>query len=160
MSHPPYIKDDEESQCDRNRYKWIIQQGKEIARLGQAGRKFVWMMGQMNGILHELVTGAKDLPLPETEQNAERKTGHKTVDIRIRSAKRGDRTQNAFSVKGRGHVLRDCEYKSVLNGAIDEYPGKVGKGTKCTIWQFSGHNRTSCRCLKDAQERSNELRYQ
>jgi hypothetical protein len=57
-------------------------------------------MEQMNGILHELVAEAKDSPPPETEQKAERKAGHEGAHIQIRSAKRGDRKQNAFSVKG------------------------------------------------------------
>jgi hypothetical protein len=100
-SPPPDVIDDEESQYDRDRYNWIIQQGKEIARLGQSGRQFVWVMGQMIGIWQELVTEAKDSPPPETEQTAERKSGHESADIWIRSAKRGDRKQNPFSVKGR-----------------------------------------------------------
>jgi hypothetical protein len=57
-------------------------------------------MEQMNGILHELVTEAKDSPPPETEQKAERKAGHESADIQIRSAKRGDRKPNTFSLKG------------------------------------------------------------
>jgi hypothetical protein len=60
----------------------------------------------MNGILHELVTKAKDSPSPETEQKTERKVGHESAEIQIRSAKRGDLEQNAFSVKGRDVLKR------------------------------------------------------
>jgi hypothetical protein len=98
---PRDVSDDEEPRYDRDWSQWIIQQGKEIACLGQSGRKFVWVMEQMNGILQELVTEAKDWPAPETEQKAERKAGHESADIQTRPTKRGDRKQNAFSVKGR-----------------------------------------------------------
>jgi hypothetical protein len=160
ISVPQADPHESEPGTDRARFLSLWQEGKEIARLGQSTMVYPWVRDQLRMIMQRLFDSAQPdpPPLPPIDQRTQRKRG------RPRTTGHSDQVREATTVRrpkcplcGRAsHALAECHHQPILEEIIRAYPGRRDGSRLCKICRYSGHNRATCPCLRDARERIHE----
>jgi hypothetical protein len=154
---PPLLSDDsgeEETPRKMNqseRFQRLNYLGKELSRIGSSEKLFGYVEGKMESLLQRLLAQGEGVKAGASDAPAVKKRGRRK---RTGNSNCAPGKNVTCLLCGKGHDLAICQYRGLLDDAINTYQGdRNSEGRQCKVCHYRGHNRQGCPCLKSARDR-------